>query len=221
VEVHDTTGFGERSKRNAASLNEAVDYWISIQSALVGQEAYVAINIGNEPYGNRNPEEWTQATIDAIGRMRAAGFDHLLVVDAPNWGQDWRFIMRDNAPAVFASDPQGNTLFSIHMYGVFDEAQKVSDYFQAFQDMGLPLVVGEFGHDHLDGDPDEAAIMAEAQARGVGYLGWSWSGNSKRVAYLDMTVDFDVTQLTFWGELIHFAPNGIVETSVEATIYGG
>ena len=35
LEVHDTTGYGEQS--GAATLAQAVDYWISVQSALTGQ----------------------------------------------------------------------------------------------------------------------------------------------------------------------------------------
>src|SRR5690242_3755420 len=38
LEVHDTTGFGEDGA--AASLDEAVTYWISQKAALVGQENY-------------------------------------------------------------------------------------------------------------------------------------------------------------------------------------
>jgi mannan endo-1,4-beta-mannosidase len=51
LEDHDTTGYGEAG--GAYSLSSAADYWISIKSALQGQESYVVINIGNEPYGNR------------------------------------------------------------------------------------------------------------------------------------------------------------------------
>ena len=53
LEDHDTTGYGEDSA--AVSLASAVSYWKEIQSVLTGQEAYVIINIGNEPYGNTNP----------------------------------------------------------------------------------------------------------------------------------------------------------------------
>jgi hypothetical protein len=49
LEVHDTTGYGEDAE--AASLAEAVIYWKEIKSVLIGQEAYVIINLGNEPYG--------------------------------------------------------------------------------------------------------------------------------------------------------------------------
>ena len=96
LEVHDTTGYGEDGA--AATLDEAVNYWISQKSVLVGQENYVVINIGNEPIGNTNPAQWTAATTAAIQRMRTNGFEHLLMVDAPNWGQDWQYVMRDNAP---------------------------------------------------------------------------------------------------------------------------
>ena len=114
------------------------------------------------------------------------------MVDAPNWGQDWQFVMRDNAASVFAADPQRNTIFSIHMYGVFDTAAEINDYLGRFQTAGLPIVVGEFGHNHSDGNPDEDTILATAQARGIGYLGWSWSGNGGGVEYLDMVTGFDV-----------------------------
>ncbi|WP_067174183.1 cellulase family glycosylhydrolase [Microtetraspora niveoalba] len=219
LENHDTTGYGEQS--GAYTLDQAVDYWIGLKSVLTGQENHVVINIGNEPYGNNNASAWTAATSNAISRMRAAGFQHMLMVDAPNWGQDWGFVMRDTAATVFAADPQRNTVFSIHMYGVFDTAAEITAYLQAFQTAGLPLVIGEFGDMHSDGDPDEDTIMAQAQARGIGYLGWSWSGNGGGVEYLDQVTDFDATRLTSWGRRLFNGANGIAATAKEATIYGG
>ncbi|GAA2627168.1 glycoside hydrolase family 5 protein [Streptomyces vastus] len=175
LEVHDTTGYGEQS--GAVTLSRAADYWISVQSALTGQEDYVIVNIGNEPYGNTNYANWTADTKAAIQKLRGAGFDHTIMVDAPNWGQDWALTMRDNAASVFAADPDANTIFSTHMYGVFDTAAEVGDYLNRFAAAKLPIVVGEFGHDHSDGNPDEDAILATARQLGLGYLGWSWSGN--------------------------------------------
>ncbi|NBH06602.1 cellulase family glycosylhydrolase [Amycolatopsis sp. SID8362] len=221
LEVHDTTGYGEESA--AASLDQAADYWISIANALKGQENYVVINLGNEPFGNNQQVSatWASATSSAITRLRGAGLQHLIMADAPMWGQDWQNIMRDNAASVLSADPQHNTVFSIHMYGVYDTAAEINAYFDAFRTAGLPLVVGEFGNMHSDGDPDEDTIMAQAQARGLGYLGWSWSGNGSDVAYLDMTNGFDPTSLTAWGERFLNGANGVRQTSKEATIYGG
>ena len=219
LEVHDTTGYGEEGA--AATLAQAVDYWISIKSALAGQERYVILNIGNEPWGNTGATAWTEATKTAITRLRAAGFEHSIMVDAPNWGQDWQFVMRDNAASVFAADPQKNTIFSIHMYGVFDTAAEINDYLGRFITAGLPIVVGEFGHNHSDGNPDEDTILATAQARGIGYLGWSWSGNGGGVEYLDLVTNFNAAQLTSWGERLFNGANGIKATSREASVYGG
>ncbi|MDG4798880.1 cellulase family glycosylhydrolase [Micromonospora sp. WMMD1082] len=218
LEVHDTTGYGEQS--GAITLDRAVDYWLSISSALNGQEAYVIVNIGNEPYGNQNYSAWTTDTSNAIRRLRNGGIGHTIMVDGPNWGQDWSFTMRDNAPTVFNADPARNTVFSVHMYGVFDTAAKISDYLGRFRSRGLPIVVGEFGHNHSDGDPDEDAILSYTQANGIGWLGWSWSGNSGGVEYLDMATNFNPNQLTSWGQRLFNGTNGIRQTAREASVFG-
>ncbi|MFI8089285.1 cellulase family glycosylhydrolase [Streptomyces sp. NPDC086080] len=218
LEVHDTTGYGEQS--GAVTLSRAADYWIGVQSALAGQEDYVIVNIGNEPHGNTGYANWTADTKAAIQKLRDAGFDHTLMVDAPNWGQDWAFTMRDNAASVFAADPDANTVFSIHMYGVFDTAAEISDYLGRFVTAELPIVVGEFGHDHSDGNPDEDTILAVTRQLGLGYLGWSWSGNGGGVEYLDMVTNFDPDQLTSWGERLFNGADGIAATSEEAAVFG-
>ncbi|MFV2197987.1 cellulase family glycosylhydrolase [Nocardiopsis sp. LOL_012] len=221
LEVHDTTGYGEESA--AATLDQAVDYWLRVQEAVEGEEDYVLVNIGNEPYGNdaATNEAWAADTSAAIDRLRGAGFEHTLVVDAPNWGQDWQGTMRQQAQGVFDSDPHANTVFSIHMYGVYEQESTVVGYLESFVDAGLPLIVGEFGHDHSDGNPDEDAIMHHTERLGLGYIGWSWSGNSGGVDYLDMVEDFDPARITPWGERIFNGPDGIAETAVEAPVYGG
>ncbi|MFV0137559.1 cellulase family glycosylhydrolase [Streptomyces sp. HMX87] len=217
LEAHDTTGYGEQA--GAVPLSRAVDYWVSIKDALLGQEKYVVLNLGNEPHGNTGYTAWTSDTRNAIVRMRDAGFGHTLVVDAPNWGQDWSFTMRDNADRVFAADPDRNTVFSIHMYGVFDTAAEVTDYLNRFIERRLPIVVGEFGHDHSDGNPDEDAILAATRQLGVGYLGWSWSGNGGGVEYLDMATGFDASRLTDWGRRIFEGADGIRQTAREASVF--
>ncbi|WP_447007053.1 cellulase family glycosylhydrolase [Saccharothrix isguenensis] len=217
MEVHDTTGYQEQS--GAVSLARAVEYWKSVQTAMAGQEKYVILNIGNEPWGNTAYTGWTQATKDAITSLRAAGFQHTIMVDAPNWGQDWGFTMRDNAASVFATDPQKNTVFSIHMYGVYNTAAKVNEYLNAFVAAKLPIVVGEFGHDHSDGNPDEDTIFATTQALKLGYLAWSWSGNGGGVEYLDMVTGFNAAQLTPWGQRAINGANGIKATSRQASVY--
>ncbi|MFI9762761.1 cellulase family glycosylhydrolase [Streptomyces sp. NPDC051963] len=218
LEVHDTTGYGEEAA--AASLDSAADYWIGLKNVLAGQEDYVLINIGNEPWGNTNPAGWTDPTVAAVQKLRAAGFEHTIMVDAPNWGQDWQGVMRANARTVYDADPTGNLIFSIHMYSVYDTAQEITDYLNAFVTAGLPILVGEFGGPADQyGDPDEDTMMAAAEQLDLGYLAWSWSGNTDPI--LDLAIGFDPDQLSSWGRRVFNGANGIVQTSKEATVFGG
>ncbi|MDC0708902.1 cellulose binding domain-containing protein [Stigmatella sp. ncwal1] len=219
LENHDTTGYGEAS--GAYSLSQAVDYWLSIRSALVGQEAYIIINIGNEPYGNTNPTEWVAATLDAIRRLRSAGLTHTLMIDAPNWGQDWSNTMRDNAQTIWEADALRNSIFSVHMYGVYNTPSKVKAYLDSFTSRGLPILVGEFGWYHSDGDPDELTVTEHTTSLGLGYIGWSWSGNGGGVEYLDMVNNFNSASRTDWGTWLITSANGLEATSVEASVFGG
>ncbi|GAA3866391.1 cellulase family glycosylhydrolase [Streptomyces lacrimifluminis] len=218
LEVHDTTGYGEEAA--AGTLDQAADYWIGLKSVLTGQEDYVVINIGNEPWGNTNPAGWTAPTIAAVQKLRAAGFQHTIMVDAPNWGQDWQGVMRANAQSVYNADTTGNLIFSIHMYSVYDTAAEITDYLNAFVTAKLPILIGEFGGPPDQwGDPDEDTMMATAQQLKLGYLAWSWSGNTDPI--LDLSIGFDPKQLSTWGQRIFHGANGIAQTSVEATVYGG
>jgi mannan endo-1,4-beta-mannosidase len=218
LEVHDTTGYGEDSA--AGTLDQAADYWIGLKNVLAGQENYIVINIGNEPWGNTDPAGWTAPTIAAIQKLRAAGFEHTIMVDAPNWGQDWQQVMRTNAKSVYAADTTGNLIFSIHMYSVFDTAAEVTDYLNAFVSAKLPILIGEFGGPADQwGDPDEDTMMATAEQLDIGYLAWSWSGNTDPI--LDLVLNFDPAQMTAWGKRIFTGANGIAQTAKEATIFGG
>jgi mannan endo-1,4-beta-mannosidase len=217
LEDHDTTGFGEDGA--AFTLDQAVNYWISLKSVLTGQENYIVINIGNEPIGNTNPAQWTSATTAAIQKMRANGFEHLLMVDAPNWGQDWTFVMRDNAQTVLDADSQHNTVLSIHMYAVFNTASSITSYLDTFQSKGWPLVIGEFGWQFDSSQVDDQTLMSQAVSRGIGYLGWSWAGNNDPI--LDMVTNWDPSQLTTWGQRVFNGANGIRATAKQATIYNG
>lgn len=218
LENHDTTGYGEDG--SARSLAQAAQFWTQIRSALVGQEAYVMINIGNEPFGNSGYQSWASDTISAISTLRNAGLRHTIVVDAPNWGQDWSGTMKADAPRVAAAD--GNTVFSIHMYGVYDTAAEVTSYIDSFRSRGLALMVGEFGDAHSDGNPDEATIMRYTRTTGVGMLGWSWSGNGSGVEYLDMANSFDAGRLTSWGQRFINGTDGLKARAPKvASVYTG
>ncbi|HWO13392.1 MAG TPA: glycoside hydrolase family 5 protein, partial [Polyangiaceae bacterium] len=218
LEVHDSTGFGESAA--AVHPDDAVAYWTSseVLGAITGQEAYVMINIANEPFGNTESAQWSSFHQGAVQDLRAAGLKHLLVVDAPNWGQDWEETMRNDknsaATNVFNADPDRNVLFSVHMYDVYGSANTVTSYIDTFLGHGLPLIVGEFAADHGAGkNVEEGTIMSKAEQSRIGYIGWSWSGNGGDLGSLDITNNFNVSSLTAWGSTLVNGPSGIAETT--------
>lgn len=224
LEVHDVTGYPEQV--GSAPLDTAVDYWIRNREFLAGQEAFVILNIGNEPVGNkdeggRHPlprRRWSEVHEKAIASLRTAGIRNTLVVDGANWGQDWEGIMLEDAPRVFVSDPMRNTAFSVHLYGAYDTCGKVEAYFARFQDgPGLPLIVGEFGMTRPGQEIACDAIMERAEERGIGTLAWSWFGNSEAFRIHDLTEDGQ--RLTRWGERVVAGPCGIGRTSRKATVF--
>lgn len=218
LEVHDSTGFGENAA--ATHISRATEYWLSsdIKAAITGQEDYVIVNIANEPFGNgTSAATYTADHITAVRALRNGGLTHMLMVDAANWGQDWSNAMRDNAPSILAADTLKNTIFSVHMYEVYNNANIVQSYLNSFQTRGLAVVVGEFGAEHSGSNVAEEAILQYAQDMGIGYLGWSWSGNGSCCVQLDIVNNWNAGSLSTWGNYLINSTNGIKATSKLAT----
>jgi mannan endo-1,4-beta-mannosidase len=219
LEVHDCTGYPEKS--GSAPISTAVDYWIELKDILIGMEKYVIINIANEPYGNNIPgDNWVNGHKTSIKSLRNAGFTHLLMVDGANWGQDWQKIMLTRAQEVFDADSKKNTIFAIHMYEVYPDDNAVNTYLKTFTSKGLPILVGEFAANHGHGKPVAAeAILKRCKEYGLGYIGWSWKGNSSPLEGLDIALQWDGSSLTPWGKLLINSQNGIKSTSKTATVF--
>lgn len=221
LEVHDCTGYAEQ--RGSVPLSTAVQYWKEIKSALDGQEKYVWINIANEPFGNdKGVSDWVNEHKNAITELRAAGFQHMLVVDAPNWGQDHTNIMSSRAGLVLAADELNRTVLSVHMYQVYNSDSKINAYMEKFHNKQWPLIVGEFAADHgNNGDVDEKAILKRSEEYNFGYIGWSWAGNGSGLGSLDITSNFNASSLTSWGNTLVNDEYGIRNTSKKAFVYSG
>lgn len=214
LEVHDGTGSDD-----AAVLERISDYWIEMKSALIGKEKTVILNIANEWYGSWNGAGWANGYKSVIPKLRNAGIKNTIMVDGAGWGQYPQSIF-DYGTEVFNADPLKNTMFSIHMYEYAGgDAVTVRSNIDNVLNKNLALVIGEFGIRHTNGDVDEQTIMSYSQQKGVGYLGWSWKGNGSGLEYLDMSYDWQGTNLTEQGIAIIEGENGIRATSQLSTVY--
>lgn len=218
-EVHDCTGWGEKS--DARPMSEAVDYWLAsdIRAAMEGTESTCILNIANEPVGNGvSAEVYVSEHVAAIRRLREAGIRHCIMVDGANWGQDWERAMSACADDILAADPLGDVVFSVHMYERYGTEEKVRDYLERFNGR-LPLVVGEFAADHgANGDVDEHAILRLTHENGQGCLGWSWKGNMPPLEGLDIALAWG-GELSSWGRTLVESEFGLRSTARKASVF--
>lgn len=251
LEVHDaTTGTSEEKNGETVQvtddiswLDKAADYWIELKDLVNAHTNTVIVNIANEWHnaGWANPQEWADGYKTVIPKLREAGIKNTLMVDCDGGGQfpvslygeegnDQRPVL---APEVLASDPDGNTMFSIHMYE-FDAktADNVKKNIDGTIGTGVCFVIGEFAGSRSpkEDNVDEQTIMDYCTEKGIGYIAWSWKGNTparisstEREPYsiMDIAVEWDGSVLNEkWGDIVINGTNGIKETSKLCSVFG-
>lgn len=220
VEVHDATG-----STSTSDLNNCVNYWVrsDVKAVLQKYEKYVILNIANEWGGNGTTgEQWASAYTSAVSTIRNAGIHNMLMVDCTDWGHGG-YQSAQNCQTIFNADVEKNTMFSIHMYEYGGGTKgEVKGQIDAFLNKNVPIVVGEFGQ-RGSGHTEVDYIMEYCQQVGVGYLAWSWQGNTKGTSdeILDMTTNWGVSGLTEAGKKIVNGTYGIKNTSVKCSLFGG
>ncbi len=230
VELHDVTGSSD-----ANALNNMAQFWASKASFLTRSDIarYILINIANEwgdwYIANSQQYKWRDAYKTAITTIRNAGINTTLVIDAPQWGQDLRNCetIRNYGWDLINHDPKKNILFSVHMYCEWAPggSSNVSQGLQAVKNAGLPIIVGEFGWQHDNGqggvcDIPEGTIISTCQSLGIGWLAWSWKGNGGGVEYLDLSNDWAGYNLTSWGNTVVNGQYG-TKTAITASVFNG
>ncbi len=234
IELHDATGEWGR-------LNDLVDYWTrpAVVSILRRHKAYLLVNIGNE-VGNDtvSPADFVAGYTNAVQRLRAAGIHTPLVIDAPDWGKDLG-MLNNTAAALLAADPEGNLMFSVHLYWPLSDgadAGFIQTRLQHAHGLWYPLIVGEFskyggyaGKDEQGnprsicgdfGEIDYQTILKSCYEMEIGWYAWEWGPgndwNDPLCAVMDMTPDRLFAHLKpGWAlEVALSSPFGIQQTSI-------
>lgn len=222
VELHDVTG-----SNDAGRLNAMAQYFASssVKTVLNNNAKYVLVNIANE-WGDANLSDlaWSNAYKTAITTLRNAGVTNTIVIDGSGWGQ-YSSPIKTYGQTLLNHDPNKNVMFSVHMYGNWNDSSKISSELQAIKNLNLAVVVGEFGYNYNNGNNnlgskvDAQTVLSTCQSKGIGYLAWSWTGNDSSNAWLDLASSSDWTTLTSWGNLVVNGTNGIRSTSTKASVF--
>jgi mannan endo-1,4-beta-mannosidase len=222
IELHDATGDSTSEK-----LMEMVNYYCSskVKRVLMQYEKYLLLNIANE-WGNHRvtADQWKANYTKAIEALRNAGYQCTIVIDAPGWGQNIDPILLYGND-LLQSDPMHNILYSVHMYGSWNDPKKIDTELQKAYDAILPMIVGEFGynfdkgHNNLTCMVDHQAILKKCNELNYGYLAWSWSGNNKENAWLDLADKHGWKNLTWWGRQVIESEHGIKKSAKKCSVF--
>lgn len=214
--THDATG-----SDNYADLEEAALFWVSVKDLLNEHTSTTIVNIANEWFGSMNKaDQWADGYKKAIRIIRDAGIRNTLMIDAAGWGQ-WPKSIWEKADDVMAADPLHNLVFSVHMYDVAAKnAETVRRNIDNCLATGYPLVIGEFAYQHGGRYVDWQTVLDYSAERSVGYLVWSWTGNSGGVEDCDMFGGYDESDFRPNGIHTVLGRNGIQATSKECSIFG-
>ncbi|WP_062065447.1 cellulose binding domain-containing protein [Cellvibrio sp. OA-2007] len=231
LEPNDVAGYP--NAMGSKSPTDIVGYYYQsdIRSALIGQEDYIMLGLGNQALGEMSGnleyvfrmQTYIRYFIDYFPRF-------VLVVDGNTWGQDPTKGMHELVEYMRPYGSSGQKIiYSVEMFDAYTDPQKMRDYVASFSQLGAPLVIGGFApapyyHPHysvpLPTIPVQlpaSNVMQIAQEYGVGYFAWSWSGNENSA--LDMVTNWNPQELTAWGNLAINDVNGIKATAKPASIF--
>lgn len=238
--VQDTGGGNDKNV-----LLHAADYWVGIKNAVIGQEKYCIVNIGNEwmgspgrdcngEWGDYQENLWSDTYIEAVRRIRSAGIKNTLMIDCNGYGQYADIIWKEGQRILdedkkYFKDGKPNIIFSIHFYekacywdyekGV---GSRVAHSIDKALSIGAPVCIGEYAYSRKSEEwkMDWETIQDYSKTMNIGYLGWSFTGNGDAESQgLDMFKS-DGSEMYKNGKCIILHPNdGIQATSVICSVY--
>ena len=240
--VQDTGGGND-----ANVLLHAADYWVGIKNAVIGQEKYCIVNIGNEwmespvrysngEWGDYQENLWSDTYIEAVRRIRSAGIKNTLMIDCNGYGQYADIIWKEGQRILdedqkYFEDGKPNIIFSIHFYEkacYWDyengTGSRVAHSIDKALSIGAPVCIGEYAYSRKSEawKMDWETIQDYSKTMNIGYLGWSFTGNGDSESQgLDM-FNSEGSAMYKNGECIIRHPNdGIQATSVICSVYEG
>jgi mannan endo-1,4-beta-mannosidase len=211
------------------TVSMAADYWTrSDVLSVVNKHQHwliIALRERNVPYSGTPADTaaWAANYDSAVKRLRLAGINVPLAIDAPNSGSDID-TLRMLGLARIAADSIHNLLLSVNAW--WSTMPDIRNEFTLAQQAALPLMVGEVSGYAQPGCPntqfDYSTLMAAAQDTGTGWLAWSWGGVKNfdcPGGFLDMTTDGTYAGLVGWGYNVAVGDTNSIQNTAAPSVY--
>jgi len=200
VTILDCHQWGTGNDGGYTGVDPQSEWWYNDYKNKLGQiAAHFAnqsdawIETWNEPYqnGDQNQasgnERWVGFEKEAIGIIREAGNNNIIVVNAPNWGADDGAIVAKGNEIL---NGQNNILFDLHGYDGMDgpnnSEQSDENKIRAMQNVNEAVLIGETGPSNNDNHMDPTPVLDAVRKTGVSITAWCWgSGDGNRIAAED------------------------------------
>ena len=184
--------------------------WQSIARRYAKEPVIIGYELMNEPIAHyfENKDELNQKLEPlykrAVKAIRQVDRNHVILLGGARWNSDF-FMFND-----WKFDD--NIMYTCHRYGGPATAEAISDYIGHQQKTGLPMYMGEIGHNTIEWQTNFVKVMKEAN---IGYTFWPYKkldgscmmGIQRPELWDSVVVKYSETDRTTYKDLREARPN--------------
>lgn len=222
LEIHDFTHIHTDT---TAFNSQVIGWWTSqpVLNLISKHKSHMIVNVANEygpamypaPTYTLNPNYASQITTwvthyrNIITRLRNAGIEVPIIIDAPNYGMDYQTVI-NNATVFNNHDPLNRIIMSCHAYWNSNASEMISIVNQLSL-LTVPVIFGEIGNVDFACDPIQMNSLLQAcQDKDMGWLAWTWNRDECSARNMtanqpgnpNSTTDGQFSTLTAYGQTI-------------------
>ena len=182
------------------NIDQCINYWLreDVKSMVQKHEKYFILNIANEA-GDRTVSEtvWENKYMEAIKKLRDAGYRVPIMIDPANWGRGESYIL-NCGEKVLASDPLRNIIYGWHPWDINQPTSRYTNAIITSLQKNLCMIVGEFSHlgAIYEGILNWQPLVEECNKHNIGWLPWAWCLRGDKHNVVE---NYDLEQVTEWG----------------------
>lgn len=148
-----------------------IDIWKRIAEKYAGEDTILGYELANEPiatYWEGEEREFLNSQLEplykrTVAAIREVDKNHIILLGGPQWNSefgnftDWTF--------------DDNIMYTCHRYGGDPTPEAIESYISFRDRTGLPMYMGELGHNSLQWQSDFADTLVDAN---IGYTFWPY-----------------------------------------------